>query len=340
MKKNVIILSMLVSSLSMLFVSCEPQNTQTEDSVVSMLEAGVMKGELKEDYTLDPAVNYSLTGAFVVSKGAKLIIPAGTSIVANASNGAETETYIAVMMGSKIQIEGTADQAVVMRSPNGNPGDWGGLTICGRAVTTEGAPATAEVGNFQYGGSNPADNSGSISYLVIIGAGAAINPESEYNGLTLYAVGSGTTVNNVALINGSDDGVEFFGGSVSLSNLYLENNEDDAIDWTEGWDGAVNNAYVKHTISNFSTVVEADGVNNNPRINNLTAVSTHPGIALQFKKQSGATMTNVYLEGYSTLVDMKDEGPLSNVIIEGNTATLEGPYQTGQLDISAWNWFK
>jgi hypothetical protein len=59
-----------------------------------------MKGELKEDYTLDPAVNYSLTGAFVVTNGAKLIIPAGTSIVANASNGAETETYIAVMMGS------------------------------------------------------------------------------------------------------------------------------------------------------------------------------------------------------------------------------------------------
>lgn len=340
MKKFVFILSLLVSSLSIFFTSCDPKNPIAEDFVISLLEEGVMKGELKEDYTLDATVPYSLTGAFVVSNGATLTIPAGTSILAAASNGQETETYIAVMMGSKIYVEGTASQPVVMQSPSSNPGDWGGLTICGRAVTTEGAPATAEVGNFQYGGSNAADNSGSISYLVIKGSGAAINPDSEYNGLTLYAVGSGTTINNVAIINGADDGVEFFGGSVSVSNLYLENNEDDAIDWTEGWDGTVTNAYVKHSISNFSTVVEADGVNNNPQINNLTAVSTQGGTALQFKKQSGATMTNVYLEGYSTLVDMKDEGPLSNVIIEGNTATLEGPYQTGQLDISAWNWFK
>lgn len=340
MKKFVFILSLLVSSLSIFFTSCDPKNPIAEDSVISLLEEGVMKGELKEDYTLDATVPYSLTGAFVVSNGATLTIPAGTSILATASNGQETETYIAVMTGSKIYVEGTASQPVVMQSPSSNPGDWGGLTICGRAVTTEGAPATAEVGNFQYGGSNAADNSGSISYLVIKGSGAAINPDSEYNGLTLYAVGSGTTINNVAIINGADDGVEFFGGSVSVSNLYLENNEDDAIDWTEGWDGTVTNAYVKHSISNFSTVVEADGVNNNPQINNLTAVSTQGGTALQFKKQSGATMTNVYLEGYSTLVDMKDEGPLSNVIIEGNTATLEGPYQTGQLDISAWNWFK
>lgn len=346
MKKRFVFLFM-ISLVSIAFLSCDPNEEELENEVVNLLGEGVMDGELTENYTMDATKTYSLTGAFTVKEGVTLTIPAGTKIMAVAANGQETETYIAVMMGAKINIQGTAQKPVVMSSSAGDPGDWGGLTICGRAVTTEGSPATAEVGNFQYGGAQATDNSGSIEYLIIKGAGAAINPESEYNGLTLYAVGSGTTIKNVAIINGADDGVEFFGGSVAVSNLYLENNEDDAIDWTEGWNGSVNNAYVKHTIDNFSTVVEGDGVNNNPGISNLTAIHTNStntasGTALQFKKQSGATFTNVYLEGYTKLVDMKDAGSLANVIIDGSVATLLGPYNNAsmKLDISMWSWFK
>jgi len=141
------------------------------------------------------------------------------------------------------------------------------------------------------------------------------------------------------MIDGKDDGVEFFGGTVSASNFYLENNEDDAIDWTEGWSGTLTNAYVSHTNVGFSTAVEADGVNNNPKLVNLTAVSTQDGTALQFKKTSGATITNLYLEGYATLVDMKDAGPLANVQIEGANATLDGPYNTGtKVDVTMFDW--
>ena len=64
----------------------------------------------------------------------------------------------------------------------------------------------------------------SITYLVIKGTGAQINADSQYNGVSLYAVGSGTTIENVSVINGSDDGIEFFGGTVSAIFLYLENN--------------------------------------------------------------------------------------------------------------------
>lgn len=346
MKKNVLLFGILVMISSLfVFVSCDGEDTLPEtDPVVELLVKGEMKGVLKENYTLDADKSYKLTGSFVVDAGATLTIPAGTQIIASASQGQETETYIAVMMDGKIMVNGTADAPVVMTSPNAKPQDWGGLTICGRATTTAGEDVTAEVGNFKYGGTNDADNSGKINFLVIKGSGAKINTESEYNGLTLYAVGKGTEIKNVAVINGADDGVEFFGGTVSGENLYLENNEDDAIDWTEGWNGTVTNAYVKHTINNFSTVVEADGVNNNPKIMNLTAINTHTsapaGIALQFKKQSGATMTNVYLEGYATQVDMPNDGPIANVLIEGNIATLVGPYLKGKLDISTWSWFQ
>ncbi len=306
------------------------------EEVIELLQGGKMKGQLTADYTLDASVQYELKGSFIVPEGMSLTIPAGTQIIAD--NGG-TDVYIAVLMGGKININGTTLNPVVMTSANGDAGDWGGLTICGKATTTAGADSEAEVGGFIYGGSNDADNSGSIKNLVITGTGAQINAESQYNGVSFYAVGSGTKVENVAVINGADDGVEFFGGTVSVMNLFLQNNEDDAIDWTEGWSGTITNAYVEHTIADFSTVVEGDKVNNNPKIINLTAISTTGGTALQFKKESGATITGLSLSGYAKSIDMKDNGPLANVVIEGTEAATTKSYNTAAtVDPSSWTW--
>src|SRR5690554_1126399 len=284
-----------------------PEEQQVENSELT--------GSLESNRILDASVQYMITGPYLVKSGAKLTIPAGTEIVSQVG----TDRYIAVEQGGKIEVQGTSSNPVVMRSENNTAGDWGGLLLCGNATTTEGVNAIAEVGGLVYGGTNDSDNSGSIEYLIIRGAGAQINSESQYNGLTLYGVGSGTHIANVAVIDGADDGIEFFGGTVSASNLYFENNEDDSVDWTEGWNGTITNTYVSHT-KPFSTAIEADGDNNNPKVINFTAVSTVGGTALQFKKQSGATFTGLSLLGYSTRIDMKDNGPLSNIIIDGQIA--------------------
>jgi hypothetical protein len=211
-----------------------------------------------------------------------------------------------------------------MTSSNQQPGDWGGLVILGDATTSEGVDAIAEVGGFVYGGNNDADDSGSIDYLVINYAGAQINSESQYNGLSLYAVGSETSISNVAILNGTDDGVEFFGGTVSASNFYLENNEDDAVDWTEGWNGTLTKTYVLHSIDGFSTAIEADGVDAAvavPTLVDFTAVSSTGGTALQFKKTTGAIFTNINLAGYATNVEMRDAGPVGNIEVDGTALT-------------------
>jgi len=297
----------------------------------------VLEGSVTETVTLNANENYLLDGSYIIQDGGKLIIPAGTKITARDGG---TEVYIAVLKGGEIEINGTADNPVVLSSQNAQPGDWGGLTICGDAPTTEGVDAIAEVGGFVYGGNNPEDNSGSINYLVVLGSGAQINADSQYNGISLYAVGNQTTINNIAVINGSDDGIEFFGGTVAATNLYFENNEDDSVDWTEGWNGSITNTYVLHNIDGFSTAIEADGDNENPTITNFTAISSTLGTALQFKKQSGATMNNVYLSGYETNVDMKDNGPVSNIIVDGvpMTTVNDDVFNGTILDISSWTW--
>ena len=323
--------------LATLFASCDTGETLSSgDTEKGDLENGVLNGLLEEDYILDSRINYNLTGAFIVADGAKLTIPAGTQIVAEAGGA---DVYVAVLKGGQIDIQGSVDNPVLMTSDAGESGDWGGLTICGDATTTAGVDAEAEVGGFKYGGTEDADNSGSIKNLVIVGTGAQINTESQYNGVSFYAVGSGTVVENVAVINGADDGVEFFGGTVSVKNIYLENNEDDSIDWTEGWNGTVENAYIKHTIAGFSTALEGDKDNNNPKFINLTAVSTVGGTALQFKKQSGGIITGLSLAGYAKNIDMKDGGALTNVQIDGQDADPEASYAAAPtVDPTSWAW--
>lgn len=323
-----------IAAICTLFLSgCSSDDGFTQDDD-NPIENSQLTGALETDRILDPTVQYTVTGTYLVKSGAKLTIPAGTVIVSQTG----TDKYIAVEQGGKIDVQGTSSSPVVMRSESNNSGDWGGLLLCGKAKTTEGINVIAEVGGLIYGGNDNADNSGSIDYLIIRNAGAQINTESQYNGLTLYSVGSGTRISNVAVLDGADDGVEFFGGTVSATNLYFENNEDDAVDWTEGWNGTATNTYVSHS-QPFSTAVEADGDNGNPKLVNFTAVSTVGGTALQFKKQSGATITGLSLLGYTTRIDMKDDGPLSNVIIDGEIADPSNGYgnpPTVDLSLFAW----
>ena len=337
--KNFKFLFLFATILGLTFTSCgdDPDPIISVDSpVIENLKIGIMNGTLEENFTLDASVSYTLSGSFLIEDGVTLNVPAGTQINAVA-NG--VDIYIAVLQGGKININGTESSPVIMASTNGAPGDWGGLTICGKATTTAGANATAEVGGFIYGGSTDSDNSGIIKNLIIKGTGAAINADSEYNGVSFYAVGSGTVVENLAVIDGADDGVEFFGGTVSVNNLYLENNEDDAIDWTEGWNGTVSNSYIVNTKADFSTVVEADKENGNPKLVNLTAISSVGGTALQFKKQSGATITGLSLVGYDVTIDMANDGPLANVIIDGVTADPALSYNApATVNASIFSW--
>ena len=47
----------------------------------------------------------------------------------------------------------------------------------------------------------------------------------------------GAIVDHCQAYKGSDDGFEFFGGSVNVSNLVAVSCSDDSFDWTEGWNG-------------------------------------------------------------------------------------------------------
>lgn len=321
----------LMMILSLFIISC----SDDDDNGGGGNQNQGLEGTITQDLTLDPSVTHNLSGEVRVAQGATLTIPAGTEIISAVGTG----NFLAVEQGGQIDIQGTPTNPVVMKS-DGNAGSWGGLLLCGNAPTTAGENVTAEVGGLIYGGASESDSSGSIDYLIIRDAGAQINADSQYNGLSLYAVGSGTSISNVAIINGADDGVEFFGGTVSANNIYLENNEDDAVDWTEGWSGTLSDTYVVNTIQGFSTAIEADGTDSNPTIENFTAISANGGLAIQMKAASSATINGFSATGFETLFEFAGTSGPADLQVDGEPANTDDDavYASSPTNSSDFAW--
>lgn len=225
-----------------------------------------LKGTITSDVTLTAGSTYKLSGEYIVEDGATLNIEAGVKII---SIYDDIVDYILVKQGGKINAVGTSSAPIVMTSEKEEPGAWGGIHICGKTHTNaEGGKGSSEIGGATYGGNDDADNSGTLKYVRVEYSGYAFDSEHEANGITFYGVGNGTTVEYCQAYKGSDDGFEFFGGSVNVSNLVSVSCSDDSFDWTEGWNGTATNlvAYqeAEETLGyDCDCLIEADNNENN-----------------------------------------------------------------------------
>ncbi|GMN09854.1 hypothetical protein MTsPCn9_18970 [Croceitalea sp. MTPC9] len=277
-----------------------------------------LSGVYTQDLTLDPANEYIVTGPVLIADGTTFTIPAGMTIKAQPVG---VNAYIAIQQGARINAVGTASNPIVLTSNAATPssGDWGGLVLCGRAPinsTADGSEdtATSEVGGLSYGGNVPTDNSGNVEYLRIEYAGGAIDGNAELNGLSVYGVGSGTTIDYVQIFEGSDDGFEFFGGTVNASHLVVVNSEDDSIDWTEGFTGTLTDVYVQHGASH-DKAFECDGYNTDfsneggyfsaPNVTNVTVIGANDGSeAIRLRAGTQGIFTNVVLTDFDEGFDL------------------------------------
>lgn len=97
----------------------------------------------------------------------------------------------------------------------------------------EGGPRT------RHGGSDPADNSGTLSYVRIEFAGYPFQANQEINGLTMGSVGSGTKIDHIQVSYSNDDSYEWFGGTVNCKHLIAYKGWDDDFDTDNGFCGKV-----------------------------------------------------------------------------------------------------
>ncbi|WP_318310557.1 multidrug transporter [Flagellimonas crocea] len=333
-----------------LFIACEADDTSdiviTDNSVTNNttnntdggdgeeVTAVSLNGLYTQDLTLDPDIAYTVTGPVLMANGTTLTIPAGMTIEVEPIG---VNAYIAIQQGAQINANGTASNPIVFTSNSAEPGpgDWGGLVVLGRAPinsTPDGSTdiATSEVGALAYGGNTPADDSGVIRYVRIEYAGGAIDGNAELNGLSLYGVGNGTLIDYVQVYEGSDDGFEFFGGTVEASHLVVVNAEDDSIDWTEGFTGVLTDVYVQHGGTINDKAFECDGFNtdfsneagyfSNPTVTNVTVVGgpNNAGEAVRLRAGTQGTFTNILVIDFEEAFDLDDaetgQGVLDNLL--------------------------
>ncbi len=306
--------------------------TETSSSVSDVKDptGTILKGSLSKRMVLDASKTYTLDGTFTVQDGGILEIPAGTTIMATKGFA----SYIIVLQGGKIYAQGTAEQPITFTAdnPNAKQGYWGGLIINGKApISGSNASfntALTEVdNNFVYGGSDVEDNSGVLSYVKLLYTGARSSAEVEHNGLTLNGVGNGTTIENIYIAEASDDAVEFFGGSVNVTNLLAVNTDDDMFDFTQGYTGTLNNAYGVWQEGYVSAEedprgIEADGNldgkgpdhynQSNFKVENLTIDVRATGEqvymhdAIKIRRGAQALITNALVKGNGMVKDLID----------------------------------
>ncbi len=294
----------------------------------------------------------------VIDNGVLLTIEPGTIVKGVEGEGSLASALI-VARGGRLVAEGTSTNPIIFTSilddidlgqksgSNLNETDnglWGGLILLGNApisadaaeVQVEGIPADETYG--LYGGNDATDNSGTIRYISVRHGGTLIGEGNEINGITLGGVGSGTIIEYIEVVGNKDDGVEWFGGTVNVSNVLVWAADDDAIDIDQAYSGTIDNVLVI-AFSGTDHVLEIDGpegtLNGSFTLSNATLMGADDEIA-DFRDGASGTLNNVYIATFVSPSSDFDENNEGEGDVEFDDDETSANYAFGVLDFNTW----
>lgn len=322
-----------------------------EDNGTCSYDDAIKSGELTADETWDASRIYFLQGRVVVPSGVTLTILPGAII--KGKQGTETNaSALVVAKGGTIIANGNAANPIIFTSELDNiqlgqkvgtnltktdNEKWGGVVILGNApVSTENGDTEgniegipANLGYGVYGGSDANDNSGTLNYVSIRHGGITIGEGNELNGLTLGGVGAGTTITNVEIYATLDDGIEFFGGTVNVSNALVFYQGDDGLDVDQNYSGTIDGFAVLHGDGiGTDEGLEIDGPEGSTYVDGLftitngicKSVGTSDGSAADFKSKAQGNVSNVTFD-YSSVggKNVKIRASYQNACVDAKT---------------------
>lgn len=292
----------------------------------------VLSGVINQDITLTNEITWILDGLVRIgddnANSATVWIEAGTVLI----GAGQTADYLYISPGSLIYANGTPTAPIVLTSPQDGfisgttpaPGDVGGLVVSGNAPSNACPEAPfncfSEFDQSQrFGGDDPNDSSGEISYFQVRYAGIEFQPNAEVNSFTFQGVGDGTNVHHIQAFRGQDDGVEFFGGTVRVYKVVVTEGGDDAIDWDLGYSGKLQHGLVIHG-EGFGEDFGIEGASNpdsfdalpraTPILANFTFLGNGNGDSgILFKDGSGGRIYNTIVDGFPTGCIEWDDAP-------------------------------
>jgi serine/threonine protein kinase len=285
-----------------------------------------LSGEIEDVATLTCDKSYLLKFTTFVKPGAVLTIEPGTTI----KGDKDTKGTLVVQPGGRIEARGTADKPILFTSEyepgRRRAGDWGGVIILGRAPLNlrgdDGAPVRGRVEGItiggEFGGDDPDDDSGHMSYVRIEYSGIELGPNNEINGLTLAGVGRRTELHHIQVRNTADDCFEFFGGTAQAKYLLCQNPGDDGLDWDFGYHGKVQFFALQDNPASSDSTNGLEGDNDpNGSLNEPISAPELWNVTLCGKNRE----TN--LDTYGVLARRGSRGSLNNAIITGFPAAID-----------------
>lgn len=299
----------------------------------------VLTGRITSNTHLNANNVYLLNGAVFIgndnANSATLTIDAGVKVISPVGLN-----FLVISRGSKIEALGS-ETAPITFTYDGEAtatatttGRWGGIIINGKAPVNGCATGTAlcelegEGSTGKYGGNTPTDSSGTLNYVIVKYPGQNITETNELNGIAFQGVGSGTVVDYVQVHGSSDDGVEFFGGTVNAKHLVLTSNEDDSFDWTFGFQGKVQHAVIKQRTGFGDRGIEADNnefafdslPRSKPTLANFTFIGRGTGgRGIELRRGTGANIHNTVVTNFANYcLDVNDTATFTNA---GTSAT-------------------
>jgi len=305
----------------------EEKATKEDPDEACVYDDESITGELSASTTWISDKVYTLSGKVVVPDGVTLTIEPGT-IIKGAEGQDAAAAALVVARGGKLIANGTESSPIIFTSvlDNIEVGQlvgtnlektdnqlWGGVVICGNApVSTENGDTEGNIeginpddGFGKYGGSDAADNSGTLNYVSIRHGGISIGEGNELNGITLGGVGTGTSISNLEIYATLDDGIECFGGTVNISNALVFYQGDDGIDLDQNYSG---------TISDFA-VIHGDGIGTDEGLEiDGPEGSTHT--SGKFTLSNGVCISEGTADGSAGDFKSKAQGTISNVTFD------------------------
>lgn len=261
-------------------------------------------GEITTNTLLTNDKQWKLSGLVKVKNNATLTIEAGTVVFGDAIG----DDYLVITKGAKIIANGTANNPIIFTSEaalkdplKADVGQWGGLTILGAAPTNHADPhyeVNEADPDFAFGDAviNAGvvnDNSGILRHVHIYNSGVTMSTDQEVNGLSLAGVGSGTVVEDITIVNSSDDCIEIWGGTVDVTRATMINCQDDSFDLDYGYVGNATDIKVVQTDVSSHAGFEISSGGTNPM--------TSPTITnFQITKVNGTDEGGIYIKDDST----------------------------------------
>ena len=365
----------------LLLVACGDGNNATTPDA-SMNPDGSTSHTIRLNDNITQDTTFTADNTYVIPRLKQLFVEPGATLTIEPGTQIQGEqgSVLVITRGAKIMAEGTVTNPIVLTTsqPDGQKtrGWWGGLLVLGAApvnVNVNSTPPsneatfeafTSAIPEGLFGGDDPHDNSGVLEYLRIEFAGFNFVADREFNNLTLCGIGDATQIDYIQVHGGSDDGVEFFGGTVNVKHIVSSQNADDGFDTDNGWEGKAQFVIVQN-INPDGSLEASNGYESDnhgtatsytaaprtlPTVSNVTIIGNHnyaggTSFAAVLRRGTGGHYYNHIITGFPKGIEARDQATqdqldagnlfFKNSIIFGNdvnNANFPPAQATGDID--------